>query len=154
MPKGLTINKLGELAKKYFPSNAKGYRYISETIVDKLGDKSIDESVWLLMTTKEIDGTRNESYIEQKNIVANLAKTALVPYEVPTTLEAATCILAEYSSSKTRLFGNTPWPYTRCQENIQSFQLIVGGFAPDGLDVFCNTYGDDPGIGVAARRKF
>jgi len=155
MAKGLTINKLGELAKKYFPSNDDGYRYISTNIVNELGDKAVDESVWLLMTTEEVDGTRNKSYSRQKNIVAELAKRARVPYEVPTTLEAATCILAEYSRSRKRLFGDTipPFTFTNCQENVQGSPTGVGHFAPSGLFVdirgnVCNT------VGAAALRKF
>lgn len=154
MPKGLTIKKLGELAKKYFPSNIDGYRYIWSSIVDGLGDKPVDESVWLLMTKDVLQGSRSKSYSQQKNIVAELAETTGVPYQVPTTLEAATCILAEYSRSKNRLFSNSPWTYTSCQENLQGFQAIVGGFASAGLDVYICIYFDDVAVGVAALRKF
>ena len=153
MPKGLTIKKLGELAKKYFPSNIDGYRYIWSSIVDELGDKPADESVWLLMTKDVLPGSRSKSYSQQKNIVGELAETTGAPYQVPTTLEAATCILAEYSRSENRLFSNSPWTYTRCQENVQGYQTVVGGFAPAGLSVnyFCYDIGN---LGVAALRKF
>ncbi|CCB86352.1 putative uncharacterized protein [Parachlamydia acanthamoebae UV-7] len=153
MPKGLTIKKLGELAKKYFPSNTDGYRYIWPAIVDKSGDKAVDESVWLLMTKDVLQGSRSKSYSQQKNIVAELAETTGVPYQVPTTLEAATCILAEYSRSENRLFSDSPWTYTRCQENVQGFQMDVGGFAPAGLSVYYDHYVSGS-IGVAALRKF
>src|SRR5690606_4098258 len=82
MPKGLTIKKHGELAKKYFPINTDGYRYIWSAIVDELGDKSVDESVWLLMTKDVLQGSRNKSYSQQKNIVAQLAETTGSPYQV------------------------------------------------------------------------
>jgi hypothetical protein len=154
MPKGLTIKKLGELAKKYFPSNAEGYIYIWSAIVDELGDKPADEPVWMLMTKNVLSGSRCKSYIKQKNIVAEFAKTARVPYEVPTILEAATCILAEYSRSGKRLFSDRPWIYTRCQDNVQGYQMIVGGFAPAGLRVHISPYYDRNHIGVAALRKF
>lgn len=154
MPKGLTIKKLGELAKKYFPENIDGYKYIWSSIIDELGDKPADESVWLLMTKDVLPGSRNKSYTQQKNIVAKLAETTRVPYQVPTVLEAATCILAEYSRSGNRLFSESPWTYTRCQENFLGYQVIVGGFAPSGLCVI-NPYGYDyDNIGVAALRKF
>ena len=153
MPKGLTIKKLGELAKKYFPSNTDGYRYIWSTIVDELGDKPADESIWLLMTKDVLPGSRSKSYSQQKNIVAELAKKTGVSYQVPTTLEAATCILAEYSRSENRLFSDRPWTYTHCQENVQGYRMIVGGFAPAGLDVSRDIYVSDD-IGVAALRKF
>jgi hypothetical protein len=152
MPKGLTINKLGELAKKYFPSNIDGYRYIWPSIVNELRDKPADESIWLLMTKDVLPGSRSKSYGQQKIIIDELAKTTGVPYQVPITLEAATCILAEYSRSENRLFSDSPWTFTRCQENVQGYQMLVGGFAPDGLIVRSNYNYDH--IGVAALRKF
>ena len=154
MPKEFTIKKLGELAKKYFPSNTDGYRYIWSAIVDELGDKPADESVWLLMTKDVLPGSRSKSYGRQKTIIEELAKTTGVPYQVPTTLEAATCILAEYSRSENRLFSDSPWTYTRCKENVQGYQVVVGGFAPAGLSVDYNDHYDDGNIGVAALRKF
>lgn len=153
-PKGLTIKKLGELAKKYFPSNTDGYRYIWPTIVDELGDKAVDEFVWLLMTKDVLQGSRSKSYSQQKNIVAELAEITGVPYQVPTTLEAATCILAEYSRSENRLFSDSPWTYIRCQENVQGYQMVVGGFAPAGLGVSNRDDYDCDDFGVAALRKF
>ena len=152
MPKGLTIKKLGELAKKYFPSNIDGYRYICSATVDELGGKPADESIWLLMTKDVLPLSRNKNYDQQKNIVDELAKTTGVPYQVPTTLEAATCILAEYSRSENRLFNDSPLTYTRCQENVQGWQMVVGGFAPAGLAVYY--YFDCDFFGVAALRKF
>ena len=152
MPKGLTVKKLGELAKKYFPSNINGYKDIRDRIIDELGDKSVEESFWLLMTKEVLPGSRNKSYEQQKTTVAELAATTGAPYQVPTALEAATCILAEYSRSKNRLFNDSPWTFTHCKESVQGWQVVVGSFAPAGLVVNCYYAGDD--IGVAALRKF
>ena len=149
----LPKNIVGELAKKYFPHNIDGYKYIWSSIIDKLGDKPADESVWLLMTKDVLQESRSQSYSQQKNIVAELAETTGVPYQVPTILEAATCMLAEYSRSGRRLISDNPWTYKRCQENVQGYQTVVGGFAPAGLIVDSFDYVDD-NIGVAALRKF
>jgi len=48
---GLTLKSLGELAKKYFSNSNTGYRFIFPAIVEEQGDKSIDKSRWVLMTT-------------------------------------------------------------------------------------------------------
>ena len=155
----LSVKKLGEHAKKYFPGNAKGYRVIAVDLngLDETPDElkePADESVWLLMTKDVLPGSRNKSYIKQQKIVAELAQAALVSYEVPTTLEAVTCILAEYSRSENRLFSDRPSTYTRCQKNVQGWQYLVGGFALAGLGVsHCYIY-DRVSIGVAALRKF
>jgi len=153
MPKGLTIKKLGQLAKKYFPNNTDGYKYIWPPIADELGDNSVDESVWLLMTKGIFQGSRNKSYIQQKKFVAKLAKRTGVPYQVPTTLEAATCILAEFSRSGNRLFRFDPPTFIRCQETAQGSLVNVGLFAPDGLYLDPD-YNDRPCSGIAALRKF
>ena len=152
---GLTLKSLGELAKKYFSASDTGYTFIWSAIIQEQGDKSIDKSQWVVMTKDVLPGSRSKSYGQQKTIIDKLAKTTGVPYQVPTTLEAATCILAEYSRSENRLFSDSPWTYTRCQENVQGYQVVVGGFAPAGLIVVSRHYdSDDDSIGVAALRKF
>ena len=150
---GLTLKSLGELAKKYFSASDTGYRFILAAIIQEQGDKSIDKSQWVLMTKDVLPGSRNKSYGEQQKIVADLAEKSLISYEVPEILESATCILSQYFGSNIRLFSDSPWTYTRCQENIQGYQVVVGGFAPAGLCVSSYNYDYDY-IGVAALRKF
>ena len=150
---GLTLKSLGELAKKYFSASDTGYRFIWAAIIQEQGDKSIDKSQWVLMTKDVLPGSRNKSYGEQRKIVADLAEKSLISYEVPEILESATCILSQYFGSNIRLFSNSPWTYTRCQENIQGYQVVVGGFAPAGLDVSNHRY-DSVSFGVGALRKF
>jgi hypothetical protein len=149
---GLTLKSLGELAKKYFSASDTGYRFIWAAIIQEQGDKSIDKSQWVLMTDV-LPGSRNKSYGEQQKIVADLAEKSLISYEVPEILESATCILSQYFGSNIRLFSDSPCTYTRCQENVQGYQVIVGGFAPAGLLLRHNCYDHDH-IGVAALRKF
>ena len=154
MPKGLTLKKLGELAKKYFPRTINGYNGILDRIFSELGDKPADESVWLLMTKDVLPGSRMKSYSLQKNIVGELAEITGVPYQVPTILEAATCILAEYSRSGNRLFNTFPlMTHTRCQENVYGRQTIVGFFNRGGL-LLARDSDATHDIGVAALRKF
>jgi hypothetical protein len=154
----LTLKSLGELAKKYFSHSDTGYGYIWPAVIDELGDKSIDKSRWVLMTKDILPGSRNKNYAEQKDIVANLAQKGLIGYEIPETLEAAVCILAQYVDSNIRLFSDDcPRTFTRCKENVpdhnydgEGRQVAVGGFAPAGL-VIGDTLSDY--IGVAALRK-
>lgn len=124
-----TLKKLGEIAKRYFPKNDQGYRYIWSDIVSELGDKSIDRSHWVLMTKDVLPGSKGKCYDGQQRMIAKLAKKSL-SYEVPRILESATCILAQYFDSKTRLFSDAPWTYTRCNEKVQGRPTIVGGFFP------------------------
>jgi len=150
---GLTLKNLGKLAESYFSNSDIGYKFIWTRIVQELGDKSIDKSHWVLMTKDILPGSRAKSYGEQQKIVADLAEKSLISYEVPETLESATCILSQYFGSNIRLFSNSPWTYTSCQENVQGYQVIVGDFAPAGLCVRNIGY-VSVHIGVAALRKF
>jgi hypothetical protein len=149
---GLTIKSLGKLAKKYFPKSNSGYRHIWDAIIRERGDKSIDKSKWVLMTKDVLPGSKSKTFGEQHSIVADLAKKSLINYEVPEILESAACILSQYFGSNRRLFSNCPGTYTICKERAQGIQTVVGGFAPDGLDVY--NFLDRVIIGVAALRKF
>jgi hypothetical protein len=61
----------------------------------------------------------------------------------------------EYIRSGTRLYSDSPYTFTRCQEKYNDkYQLVVGGFASGGLLV--DLYGnyDYEYYGVGAGRKF
>jgi hypothetical protein len=149
----LTLKCLGELAKKFFSASDTGYKFIWSNIVQEQGDKSIDKSHWVLMTKDVLPGSRNKSYAEQQKIVAGLAEKSLIGYAVPETLKSAACILSHYFGSNIRLFSNDPCTYTRCKENIQGPQTVIGGFAPSGLGIY-NSFDDGDSIGIAALRTF
>jgi F-box-like len=150
----LTLKSLEELTNRYFEDIEPDYRFVWCTNDHKLGDRSIDKSRWILMTKDVLPGSRNESYAKQKDIVADLAQKALIGYEVPETLEAAACILAQYFDSNICLFSDSPSTYTRCKEKIRGEQVFVGGLDRTGLTVTYDGSNDDPDIGVAALRKF
>jgi F-box-like len=151
----LTLNNLGELVKRYFPYDMRGYSSgIRSCIVYELGDKPIDKSRWVLMTKNILEESINKNYASQKAIVDDLAKRTLLPYEVPGALEAAVCILAQCFSSETRLLSDDSrkQTYITCQDNVQGSQVVVGSLAPTGhFFVFNNCVGWN--IGVAALRK-
>lgn len=149
----LTLNSLGELAKKYFPNLLTGYSGILDGIVKEYADKPYDSSRWVLMTKDVLLGSRNKIYVVQQAIVANLAKRTGIPYEVPKVLEAAVCIYAQYFSSRKRLFSFRPWKLTflRCYEH----QIIAGNFKQEGIEV--SLFDDDTvseSVGIAALRKY
>lgn len=159
IPKGVTIKKLGEFAKKYFSNNTDGYRYILPRIANELGDDPANASAWLLMTKNILSGSRSKRYRQQKNAIAEFAKKTGVPYQVPTILEAVTCIFATYSYSKSHLFSDNPLTYTRCQymhwqKNVEDYQIVVGSFSSRGLIVNTRTSCESKSVGVAALRKF
>lgn len=156
--KPLTLKTIGEIAKRFFLKSDKGYRYILDKIEKQMGNQPVTAAGWILMTKTVIDGSRNASYAIQQTMITELAKKAKVAYNVPSALEATICILTHYMRTGTRLFSNNPFTYTRCQESIDGYKLVVGGFSPVGLDVddddfdFEDVVAGD--VGVAALRKF
>lgn len=145
----LTLNSIGQFVKaKSFPENNDGYRNYWSEAKNQIGDKTIDQAGWVLMTKDVLLGSRNKNYIYQKQMVEQCSE-----YEVPNALEVAFCIFAKYYSSDIRVYSDQPWTFTCCHEKVGNRQVSVGGFlAPYGLSV-CFSYGHGC-FGIAALRKF
>jgi hypothetical protein len=115
-----------------------------------------------------LEGSRDKAYSAQRELVESHARRTGQPYEVPGALEAATAILMHHARTGERLFGDSPWTYTRCQELCKHTYIhkiryylpivgpvFVGGFASSGLGV-SDDYDSrsDRNFGVAGCRKF
>jgi NLR family CARD domain-containing protein 3 len=153
-----TLNLLGELVQR--PKNGghrTKYEYYGDDTKAQFGEKSPDRSYWLLMTRAVLEGSRGRVYAAQRALVVRYASSDGLPYEIPGALEAATAILMHYVCTGERLFGDSPWTYTRCQELIGSkYPVVVGCFESSGLDVnvdfsHCGSYDC---LGSAGCRKF
>ena len=64
--------------------------YYWDTLKKEHGAKPAGQSHWVLMTTDVIPTSRNKPYAQQQELIRKYAH-----YQVPQTLEAATCILME-----------------------------------------------------------
>ena len=114
-----TLNKLDKA------SRGVGCRYIWPEILKPEVDKPAEvEFQWAVMTKDVLPESGNKSYDVQKQIAEDN------DYQVPGFLDAATCILWAHHHSGTRLYSDNPWTYTRCQEMVAGYHLVVGGFAP------------------------
>jgi hypothetical protein len=87
------------------------------------------------MTRDIIPGSRNKSYKDQVELLGVYAKKTGVVFEAPSAIGAATCILMEYISKGTKLYTDNPNTYTRCKEQVDNDQLLVGSFSADGLSI-------------------
>lgn len=163
MLEGLTIRKLGELAKKYFPNTFYGYALIQPPLIDQIGDEVSDESSWLLMTKEVFLPSLGKDYFEQKEMIDQLSKTTGSFYSIPSVLEAATCILAEYAHFGNRLLKEEMKEnkFIRCQHTIQGGEILIGNFVKNefsngGLCIisnFINSFTKREHIGVAVLQK-
>jgi hypothetical protein len=142
-----TPNNFEKLVKERFPKGK--YDYFWPPACDKHGKVHPKESYWVLMSKDILSGSRNKSYADQQKQVKDLSKNSGISYEVPTLLEAITCIFAEYARTKTHLYKREPLTYTRCQENMYGCQLIIGSFASSGLYVYHDCGSREAFLGVS-----
>jgi hypothetical protein len=150
----VTITNIGKLLKKSFPKTENGYRYILSDIVTALGEERVQKAEWILVTKEVLPDSRNKTYSKQKTLVSNLTNTGQVEYQIPKTIELIVGLFAEYLRSGKRLLNSdTQFTYGRCQDQVQGFQVVVGGFTSAGLGVLNFDY-DYDSIGVVALRKF
>jgi hypothetical protein len=151
MPKGLSVNKLEKLAQAPQLGNGTQYEYFNEQLQNQFGEKNVDVSNYVLITNAVLEQSMSMSFSEQKALLQ-----AHCNYEVPDLLVAATLNIVKYVSSneaKTRLFGSDPVTYTRVKEQINRFQVIVGGYLPNGLRIFKYHNFISIGKGLAAQRN-
>ena len=154
IPKGLTLNTMGELAKSPIEGNKveEGYRLMCRKVNREKGDILVKESYWVLMTTDVIPDSRGKP-TERQFVLASRAEG----YDAPTLLEAVVCNYVEHVESGKRLFGNDPLTFTICKDELIgcSWDPIVGGFWPNGLDLYGgrSDYDDYGYVGVAGVRR-
>ena len=138
-----TLQTLDELDKA---SGGVGCRPICDRILKPDVDKPSEvEFEWAVMTKDILPGSRNQTYDVQKQLAEDKG------YQVPSFLDAATCILWAQRHSGTHHCSG-PWTYTCCREMLGGWRLNVGGFDPRGLLVdhrIAHEY-----IGIAGLRKF
>nr|MCU0318380.1 hypothetical protein [Amoebophilaceae bacterium] len=150
--KPFSLNLLGELIRKPKAGNYRTkYRYYDRGVQDVLGNKqSFNHSYWVLITRDVLPSSRKKRYGDQKGLIAGH-----VHYDVPYALEAATAALLHYARTGKPLYTADPWTYTRCQDLVDNYPTVVGGFNGSGLSVSYD-FSDDSvdRYGVAGCRRF
>lgn len=149
----LTLNSLRELVKTPMEGYKTDFSYISTRIIDELGNKSIENSYWVLMTRNLLEESKGKSYEVQNAMIFDLICKAKASYRVPKVLEAAICIFTKYVSTGKLLFSSDPLTYTRCQEKYEPFQAAIGGFGSKGPDL-SYIYLERNKHGIAVLREF
>jgi NLR family CARD domain-containing protein 3 len=132
------------------------YDHYNSDVQRELGGRSPAAPYWVLMTRDVLPDSRNKTYDAQKALVASHARRLSRPYEMPHALEAATAILMHHVRSGERLYNrdSDPWTYTRCQEKVCNWPVVVGRFSPGGLDVYSSLSSVRNYVGVSCLRKF
>ncbi len=146
--KPLTLKSLDELVQSPKQGPKTKYDYFRDSVLTEHGDTPAEPSHWVLLTRDVIPNSRNKPYAEQQKLVTKASS-----YQVPKALEAAVCLFMEHARTGNRLYSDSPWTYTRCQEKTDSGQLVVGGFGAAGLSLHLYV-GDYGYYGVGGLRKF
>lgn len=140
IPPGITFAHLSAIAKAQFPKSPKeGFSWLDEDAARSLDDQQA-QGGWVLMTKAVIPDSKYNHNIDQWNMVKKLCdEKEGVHYEVPTPVEAITCLLGRYIATGERLFESE---MTRCEGksigigvDSQEHQVTVGYLGPNGLAI-------------------
>ncbi len=130
LPRGLTFNKLDELGKSPRSGEGMKFRYIWDGFTDAHGNDALSSTKRIVITNNVLNNTRKKSLDDQKALVGDLG------CRLPRTLEVAALCTTTFIATGKRLYNDSPNTYTRCEENVQGRQMIVGGLSAAGLCVF------------------
>lgn len=147
MPKGLTLNFLKECVQNPLHGNKTQLTEDSEKIICfTFGNVPLDKSYWVLITNDVFEVSRGKS-----STILNITLGVLgEEWRTPKILEAAVCSIMNYVSMGTYVFGKET--YTRCQEQVNTCQTMVGNFNEDGLDIYISI--PVQAVGLAACQRF
>ena len=159
--KHFNLNALQELLrnskKEYIPK----FQHFEEIVRQQYSDQTVTRSHWVLITKDIIPESKNKSYQDQRQLIADLAAKTQLNYTVPRLLDIVTCIFMTYVSSGVRLFDRLPnkpelgfiashkpnsFAYSRCVELTEEGEVVVGGFSERGLSIITANYNDETSI--------
>ncbi len=111
------------------------FKRLNEYVERKLGD-NIAPGGWVLIDRKVLPDSQGQAYEVQNKRVQDKGCS------IPSMLDAVVLNLMVFAFTQERVYGEGT--YTHCREIIEGkYPVVVGDFAPDGLDVFFNQLGDN-----------
>ena len=161
--KPLTLQYLGELVKNPKSNgNSTHFKHPKDTeTFKKHCDKPVAKSHWVLMFKDLFPNTVDKLYSEQQTLVESFnRKNKKYQYHIVKVLEAATCNFMEHISTGTYLYHSAgivfSSKYSRCQEEYEGHQLVLGSYNWHGLtlpsvfflDGYYSKKSDYIGVGV------
>ncbi len=146
LPRGLTFNTLVELANAPRLREGMKFSFIWDSFTEAHGDDALSSTKRIVITNNVLNETRSKSAADEKVLVKDLG------CHLPHTLEAAALCTTTFIATGVRLYNDSPWTYTHCEENVRGIQIIVGGLSAAGLKVSNSIYDcwDDDNFGAGA----
>jgi hypothetical protein len=127
IPKDLTFNTLIQRAESPKEENTLRLRYIWNRISEEFGDIPVNQTYRIVMANNVFTKSRNLPIRAQKDLVNK------IDCKMPSVLEATALIITTFMSTGECLYHDHPWTYTLCSEQIDGYQLLVGGLYSAGL---------------------
>lgn len=128
IPKGLTLRKLMQIAETPLKGNPtkfyQGHCSWQNKILEKIGDKVVEETVTVAIANSIIDGTCRAPLQRQEEVVKDSG------CQLPGTLPTATLAILTFIINNVRLFDNL---YVRCAENSDWEHIVHTPEVPEGI---------------------
>ncbi len=151
----MTVNSLEKMATAdAFGENKIGYEYCYDSIRgDNAINQPLERGFWLALYKKPVEGGR--SFTDQQKFITDNCPG----YEVPKVREVIAASVMQYGCSgdkKERILASeSDVCYSRCEERIRGYQIVVGALVSAGLiSVSGNFSGGIAHVGVCPVRKF
>lgn len=133
----LTLNRLGEIAKKPLKGPKSGFLAIEDKILSKHGEKPNKKGRWILLTLNIIKESGGKEYTEQKQLVESYEG-----YGVPDVLSAATALFMRHVTTKSIRDADVLFKgdYSYCQEECEGRHFQISSFQPAYSNVDSSHY--------------
>ncbi len=146
IPTALSLNKCKLLLEKIIAAN--GHRFIiHKDILATYGDLLTDDSKWIIMPKNLLPESNHNNFLKQLKMVDSLALYNSKKYYIPTFFEATVCISMSSLKWNMNILEDC---YTRCQEDINEFQILVGRLKTLDLSLSYDriNYNGDPWVNI------
>jgi hypothetical protein len=158
----MSLDLIGEVVQAPKEGHKAGYLYYSGPVKADIGDSSVEQAHWCLMTKDILPGSTDKDYRDQCGFMEEFRSRLDLPYAIPSTTEATLCVFLHYVETGERIFARNDaqktWTFTRCSDEVSAEQwaVAVGGFESRGLLVYRSPdyLFDRHFTGVAGVRRF
>lgn len=149
----MTVDNLEKMATSdAFGKNKMKYESCDSRIRgDAVINQPLKQGYWVALYKRPVAG--GKSFVEQKEYIEEKCPG----YQIPKTLEVITACAMDYGclgDKKEHIFDTGhDVRYSRCEEQIQSSQVVVGGLSSSGVRIAV-PYGNFGYLGVCPVRRF
>lgn len=146
IPSALSLNNCKILLEKIFVANEHKF-IIHKDIVTTYGDLFTGDPKWIIMPKQLLPESNHNSFFKQLQMVNDLATFNSKSYNIPTLFEATVCVSLSSLKWNIHMLEDC---YTRCQENINEFQILVGRLKTLDMSLSYDriNYNGDPWVNI------